>query len=294
MNTIFYDIILPILDVNSVKLLYSDTDSFVLRYYIFLDEYTEKNYFDAKFEVLQKFKDAGVLDTSNFPKNHPLYDTKLKGSLFAIKSENPSYVFGEWVALAPKVYTFLFIAYHLNKITSEIKNHINCVSGAVHNLNYLFTDINSAIFEVKNDLIKNLDDLKNHLMNIDILLEGHHQVQITFVEFLELSEDIRESLQIKPLCATFYDKNILDMVIKKKSAHANSNHIYFLEIDGEFNVHIFRYALHFFDRPIPDKNILSDAELVIRKSKTCAGIPGYKTDTITEIRLYQGSNAKTK
>ena len=282
MKTFFYDNILVLLEGRNVKLLYSDTDSFVLKYYLWLDKYTDDAYFRAKFEALSRLKDAGILDTSNFPKNHPLYDVSLKGALFALKSENPRYIYGEWVGIAPKVYTFIFIGYHVNKITKKIKAHVNEKFAVSDALNYLFTDIASAVFEVRPDLVKDLSDLEEQLKNVNIFLENWHSVKISYSEYLEIIPSNRGSkIEHVPLCSSFYSKDVMELVVRKKSNHSSVNNIYFLEIDGDFNVKIFKYALNFFCRPIPVQDILSDAEIMLQKSKTCAGVPAYKSNNIT-------------
>lgn len=48
MKYYFYGILLHILAVNSLSLIYSDTDSFILKYFLYLDEYSEQKYFDEK------------------------------------------------------------------------------------------------------------------------------------------------------------------------------------------------------------------------------------------------------
>ena len=220
------------------------------------------------------------MDTSNLARDHPLYDAKLKGALYALKNECPRYIYGEWVGIAPKVYTFLFIAYHINKITREIKNKF-IVDFGNNSINYLYTDISSAIFEVNCNSLNSFKELKEFLQNLEIIVESYHLVQINFHKYMEFFDTSVEEIERRPLASSFYNPGVLEIVNNKKSIYSDVNNIYYLEIDGDFNCHIFKYASNFTYRPCPDRDLLSDAEIFLSKSKTAAGIPGYKLHEIT-------------
>ena len=291
-KTCFYDYILKIYDVNNVKLFYTDTDSLYIKYYLWLDEYTECNYFKEKFKIWQRLKDVGILDTSSFPKDHPLFDVKLKGALYALKNECPNYIYGEWIGIAPKVYTFLFIAYHINKIAREIKNKF-IVNFGNNSINYLYTDISSAIFEVNCNLLNSLKDLKEFLQNLEIFVESYHLVEIKFHKYIEFFDTSVEEIERRPLASSFYNPTVLEIIRGKKSIHSDVNNVYYFEIDGDFNCHIFKYACNFTYRPCPDRDLLSDAEIFLAKSKTAAGIPSYKLHEIS-INDYKEALNKNK
>ena len=81
----------------STRLLYSDTDSFLIRI-SFLHSFLEGiNHPNLK----------GYVDTSNFPKDHPFFSEKFKGKFGAIKSETKHHPILEFIGLSPKCYSVL-------------------------------------------------------------------------------------------------------------------------------------------------------------------------------------------
>ena len=74
-----------------------------------------------------------------------------------------------------------------------------------------------------------------------------------------------------PTSESFYDDNIFGNV-KDKCGNSTES-IYFLDIDGNFDIHIYKYDNNFDNRPYKDKIIMSEAELLSIKSKTSKGIP---------------------
>ena len=54
--------------------------------------------------------ERGLLDTSNYPRDHPLFSNRLKARLGCIKDESGGEAFNEWVFLRPKCYSLLTIA----------------------------------------------------------------------------------------------------------------------------------------------------------------------------------------
>ena len=270
MRVIFYDIILEILNKNSVSLIYSDTDSLIIRYNLYLEEYSEKEYFKEKMEILRKLKNEHVLDTSNFPKTHPLYDNRYKSSLFRLKSEIPKYIIGELTCLAPKVYQFSFINYHINKIIYEIKEYIETCFKTRDLITHLFSDISSCIFEI--DL--SLEELEISLINLNIELEGYHNVKIKYMNY----QDER-----KPQSSSFYNEDVLNSINVIRENSNKRDNVFFIDMDSNFNIFIYKYFSELISRPMPDKIMRSDAELMAMKSKTCSGIPAFKFATITEM-----------
>lgn len=87
----FYDKIMPAFK-NDVRVLFSDTDSF-----FFSVPHSEKN-------PLKKM--AKILDTSNFDKNHPMYDPSRKSQLGYFKSEVGNNEIDQFIGLRSKVYAF--------------------------------------------------------------------------------------------------------------------------------------------------------------------------------------------
>ena len=74
------------------KLIYTDTDSLILNIQ------TEDVYKDMK-------EDYWLYDTSNYPKDHPLYDDRNKKVLGKMKDECRGDVIEEVIAVRPKMYS---------------------------------------------------------------------------------------------------------------------------------------------------------------------------------------------
>ena len=77
-----------------ISILGGDTDSFFLEI---------KN---IELETLKKrMKDDGLLDTSNYPKDHPLFSDAHKAQIGLVKDEMCGRAIREWVHLRPKCYS---------------------------------------------------------------------------------------------------------------------------------------------------------------------------------------------
>ena len=79
---------------SSAELLYTNTSSFVL------EIQTEDVYADMR-------RNAGQYDTSNYPKDHPLFSTAIKKVLGKMKDECAEAPIAEFVGLSPKMYSIL-------------------------------------------------------------------------------------------------------------------------------------------------------------------------------------------
>ena len=79
---------------DNVSLIYMDTDSFLLEFKN-LDVYEE----------MAKEPLSDYMDTSNFPKKHPLFNEDNKGKLGLLKSETADIPIVEAICLAPKTYS---------------------------------------------------------------------------------------------------------------------------------------------------------------------------------------------
>ena len=92
---------------NNVNLIYTDTDSFILK--IFTDDVYE----DMK-------NDNHLFDFSEYPKNHKCYNVKNKKKLGIFKDEKHGKILTEFCSLKPKMYSFEFI--ENNSIKNENKH----------------------------------------------------------------------------------------------------------------------------------------------------------------------------
>jgi hypothetical protein len=102
MYRFFYDNVQYHHSLQCARVLGGDTDSLMLAL-------TMKSAEDSPYTTL--FPDLarmGLLDTSNYPKDHPLYSTQLAGVLGAFKDEFAGKYILELVFLRPKSYSFLF------------------------------------------------------------------------------------------------------------------------------------------------------------------------------------------
>lgn len=74
-----------------------DTDSFFL----------SVRDIDVAKDLLPEMLEDGLLDSSNYPTDHPLYSTAYKAKLGCVKDEAEGKAFREWVLLRPKMYSML-------------------------------------------------------------------------------------------------------------------------------------------------------------------------------------------
>jgi len=59
-------------------------------------------------QLLSKMKSDGLLDTSNYPKDHELFSRDYENKLGLIKDESKGRKYKEWIFLRPKCYSLLF------------------------------------------------------------------------------------------------------------------------------------------------------------------------------------------
>ena len=208
MKTVYYDYIKKIFKNNKVSLLYSDTDSFYLSYNLLLKEYLPESYFYERYKILEKLKNAGILDTSNFHVKHPLYSVNKKGALFHMKLENMRIIYGAFIGIAPKVYNFDVIPYHLYKVINELKNKsLNKI------VNVLYIQKTCCIFEIEgsdNEIFKSFEIF---LSEIEIMLEGWYPSILNFCKFIEYHENsIEDGILTLPKCEDFYSNKVLEFI----------------------------------------------------------------------------------
>jgi len=92
MGELFYEVIQPRFGANNIDLLMTDTDSFLLHVRTKLSEE----------ECMRKLGD--VMDFSNYPKDHPLYDPSRAKELGLLKNEKPAKEIVSFVGLKSKSY----------------------------------------------------------------------------------------------------------------------------------------------------------------------------------------------
>ena len=89
---------------GKIRILGGDTDSF------FLSVTNMSVYRD----LLPSLMNDGLLDTSNYPENHPMYSVKYKADLRCIKDEAEGNVFKEFILLKPKLYAMTYVDSNIN------------------------------------------------------------------------------------------------------------------------------------------------------------------------------------
>ena len=221
-----------------------------------------------------------MLDTSNFHKKHPLYDASTKNKLGLLKSEFPKAVISQFVGLAAKCYSLKLTPYHVYKTVNYIKNFSTTCKNA---LLFHHTDIESAIFNIdfKGTVYENnLNSFFDFLINTSNLkLEVYYKSKIHFYEYVEIFQDEESTVKRLPKSESFYDDKIFANIKEKCDNLTDS--IYFFEIDENFDIFIYKYDQKLIVRPCKDKRIMSEAELLTLKSKTCKGIPYHLTTKLT-------------
>ena len=98
-KAVMYDLFYNVLKKNygeNVSLIYMDTDSFLLEFKN-IDVYNE----------ISKGPLKAIMDTSNFPTNHELFNEENKGKLGYLKSETGSIPIRESISLSAKCYSVL-------------------------------------------------------------------------------------------------------------------------------------------------------------------------------------------
>ena len=103
-----------------INIVAGDTDSFFL----------ECKGVNLRSTLLPKMIKDKMLDTSNYPKTHPLYNKDLDSVIGKFKDESKGHPFFEWIFLRPKCYSLLggyedktkAKGVRINKIDPEIKH----------------------------------------------------------------------------------------------------------------------------------------------------------------------------
>lgn len=103
-----------------------DTDSFFL----------EVSGISLTKQLLPAMARDELLDTSNYPKDHPLFSNKRKARLGCVKDEGEGEVFKEWVLLRPKCYSMLTVDQH-EKMKKAKGVQQSVVANSIHHEDYV-------------------------------------------------------------------------------------------------------------------------------------------------------------
>ena len=94
MQSLFYNKLQPKLGAGNIATIMSDTDS-----YMFVTNRGDED------TVMELLGEAGIMDFSNYPRDHPLFDESNRKRPGLLKSELPNQIIDEAVALKSKTYT---------------------------------------------------------------------------------------------------------------------------------------------------------------------------------------------
>ena len=101
----------------------SDTDSFFLRLWNISEE-----------EFYLKLDRMGMLDSSIYPPEHPLYFTRNKARLGCVKNEVAGSSIKSWVFLRPRAYSLLTVDHHH---TAKLKGVQRATLAEIEHQNYV-------------------------------------------------------------------------------------------------------------------------------------------------------------
>lgn len=163
---------------DNLTLLFTDTDS--LCYHIKTDDI---------YEDMKDMKD--LLDTSEYPKDHPLYDVKNKKVIGKFKDETNGDAIKEFVGLKSKMYSFTVgdsekkraKGVKKNVIKQEIKheNYKDCLFNDTNTKLYQMNSIrsyNHVLYSIKiNKLsLSSYDDKRYYINNLKSLSYGYYSI----------------------------------------------------------------------------------------------------------------------
>ena len=112
---------------GKIRVAGGDTDSFFLR----VDGIRVER------DLLPKMQQDGLLDSSNYDSNHPLYSVTCKAKLGCIKDEAEGLPFKEWVLLKPKQYSMKLASGKEKKRAKGVRTHT--LSAEIRHEDYLRT-----------------------------------------------------------------------------------------------------------------------------------------------------------
>ena len=208
-----------------------------------------------------------------------------KNKLFKVKSELPNCIIKEFIGLRPKVYSLDILPYHINVFKNEISFYIENLYNRRVSIKYVNENMESFIFyfDASGLIIDNAHEIILDICaRLKVNMETYHISNIHFINHLD-SYDVTGQVNIRlPQCNTFYDNNTLNKI--KENFDFNIEIQYFhLEIDKYFDAYIYIYNVKEDYRPIPELKIMSDMELLLKKTKSLAGVPYHKSGDVNHL-----------
>ncbi len=182
MYNFHYNVMLKEIGAENVKVFFSDTDS--LGYELKIEDL-------HKFYADNKWVERGLLDTSKFDKNHPLYSLK-NTNIGIMKSEIGNQLMKRFIGLRSKMYCYETEKYNSKKAKGINKRALKNIS--INDYKECLTDLNKSRQEVNMSSIRSVghqlytmdinkiglsaDDTKRYVLNdcINTLAFGHYNL----------------------------------------------------------------------------------------------------------------------
>ena len=298
---IFYNDLMTVYKVNYPRLIYADTDSFILKIHLFFNlktkiEDLKKQFFNKRNKLLRKLKNRNRLDTSNMHYKHELFDSATKGKLALLKNELPKSYVSEIIALSPKNYAILLFYYHTETTIKNIQNNIQQLTKKTDVIKSLYTDLESGIFYINSSNTGfTTKSIVYHCTQYPFQFEEYHTVKMQFIhediETILENENSDDSVRL-PYAKSFYNDHLLPG-ITSKIVNLNIDNIYYFEIDSKYDVYIYKYASNDHSRPEPRHIFNTEFHKTIAKTRATAGIP-YRIAEKLHFMDYRDALDKTR
>ena len=193
-------------DDENLQLLYSDTDSFILK--------IKTN------NLLQDLRNLKqTFDFSNLDKTHPLYDNSKKSQLFLFKEEFGLLPILRFVSLGSKVYCLETVCCHQYRShhSDLCKNNLDCKKGE-----YKFLSSDKLVLKGISKISKNTFTFNDYLS----CLSNQISKKVTDYRIQSKKQEITTTLVKKVALASFCDKRfILDCGIHSRPYSKNKNSV---------------------------------------------------------------------
>ena len=268
---LIYHFIFKYLKHLNPEIYYTDTDSLIISFSLDTNSYIQGDFKRAYEQYMALINELlPILDTSNFHKNHPLYNEDNLKKYGLLKSEFPLHIIKEFCGLRPKSYSILLSDYMIHAFMQTIFDAFDFCDDN-DEINLVVNDTMSAIFYVSKTFSLS-NEFERKIMDLIFELVSYHKSDIIYVTM-----DSR-----KPTEKIYYD-NVIYKNIKDKSSKDDFDY-YYMEICKKFNIYLYRYEIDLELRP--KSNIYSYWDLLYQKSKTAAGIPFHLRNKMSHKDYY--------
>ena len=184
MQELYYDTIQPAFGKDGCTVLMSDTDSFLL-------EVRAKSVDEAVTRIEK------VMDFSNYPKDHPLYDASRAKALGYLKNESPKSMITHYVGLKSKTYIIL---------TEDNEKHVRAKGVKKSHQNSIKFD----------QMMECLYRMKGHAVDSHFIRSKDHVIRLMKGRQLAFSSFDDKRYLTCPIHSVPYGSMLIDQVLGKK------------------------------------------------------------------------------